>query len=98
MHRDGDVVSTHDGEVIEGMDITGSVIVKHRGVGVRRNRIGLAGGTFPDDAHPPMTIAPNVAAAACRRPGRTSARDCIRGMPSSPKGWDAKRTAAKRVS
>ena len=37
----GDYSTTHDGEIVEAMDIAGSVIVRNRDVIIRRNRIGL---------------------------------------------------------
>ena len=36
---EGSVTSTHDGQVIEGLEVTGDIIVKHNNVTVRRNRI-----------------------------------------------------------
>jgi hypothetical protein len=41
----GDVRSRHDGEVLDGLDVTGNIVVLHDDVTVRRTRVRPAGGS-----------------------------------------------------
>ena len=48
----GTFTTSYDGQLIEGMNISGSVMVKHRNVVIRRNRIGMGVSAIPDSSHP----------------------------------------------
>ena len=52
---DGNYVTSRDGEVVEAMDISGSVIVRNRDVIIRRNRIGLGVAAMPNGDHPSVS-------------------------------------------
>ena len=51
----GSYETTRDGEVVEGLSIPGMVVVKHRDVVIRRNRIGLGVSAIPTPTHPSVS-------------------------------------------